>query len=83
MSLIEAQGAGLPCFISDQISQEVDMDMDLVDFLSLNNKNLWIERIKKRLSITKKREFNLEPLKQKGYNIKDTASELEKFYLSV
>jgi glycosyltransferase involved in cell wall biosynthesis len=83
VSLIEAQGAGLPCFISDQISKEVDMGMNLVQFLPLNNKSLWIERIKKRLSISDSRELNFEPLKQKGYNIKDSASQLEKFYLSV
>jgi glycosyltransferase involved in cell wall biosynthesis len=83
VSLIEAQGAGLPCFISDQVSKEVDMGLNLVQFLPLNNKSLWIERIKKRLSILDSRELNLEPLKQKGYNIKDSASQLEKFYLSV
>jgi glycosyltransferase involved in cell wall biosynthesis len=83
VSLVEAQGAGLPCFISDQISTEVDMGMGLVEFLPLDNKNLWIEIIKKKLSITDSRELNLEPLKQRGYNIKDTASQLEKFYLSV
>jgi glycosyltransferase involved in cell wall biosynthesis len=83
VSLIEAQGAGLPCFISDQISTEVDMGMGLVEFLPLDNKNLWIEIIKKKLSITDSRGLNLEPLKQRGYNIKDTASQLEKFYLSV
>jgi glycosyltransferase involved in cell wall biosynthesis len=83
VSLIEAQGAGLPCFISDQISKEVDMGMELVKFLPLDNKNLWIEIIKKKLSIRDRRELNLEPLIQRGYNIKDTASQLEKFYLSV
>jgi glycosyltransferase involved in cell wall biosynthesis len=83
VSLIEAQGAGLPCLISDQISKEVDMGMGLVDFLPLDNKNLWIESFKKRLSVTYSRELNLEPLKQRGYNIIDTASQLEEFYLSV
>lgn len=83
VSLIEAQCAGLPCFISDQISPEVDMEMDLVEFLPLNNMNLWIKTIKNRLAVTDSRQLNLEPIKQKGYNIKDSASQLEKFYLSV
>lgn len=83
VSLIEAQGAGLPCFISDQISPEVDMDMGLVEFIPLNNTNVWVERIKKRVPMAFYREVNLEPLKLKGYNIKDTAAQLERFYLSV
>ncbi|WP_226677993.1 glycosyltransferase family 1 protein [Mesobacillus jeotgali] len=83
VSLIEAQGSGLPCFISDQISKEVDMGLGLVDFLPINNKNPWIERIEKRLSINDSRELNLERLELMGYNIKDTASQLEEFYLSV
>jgi glycosyltransferase involved in cell wall biosynthesis len=83
VSLIEAQGAGLPCFISDQISKEVDMGMNLVEFLPLNNQKIWIERIKKRKSIIDRSKLNLGPLKQKGYNIKDTTSQLEEFYLSV
>jgi glycosyltransferase involved in cell wall biosynthesis len=83
VSLIEAQGAGLPCFISDQISKEVDMGMGLVEFLPLNNKRLWIETIKKRESISNRGKLNLEPIIQKGYNIKITASKLEEFYLSV
>ena len=57
--------------------------MDLVEFLPLNNKKLWIERINKRGSIKNRGELNIEPLDQKGYNIKDTAFQLENFYLTV
>ena len=37
VSLIEAQGSGLPCIISDQISKEVDLGMDLVDYAPLDD----------------------------------------------
>ncbi|MBT2679831.1 glycosyltransferase family 1 protein [Bacillus sp. ISL-35] len=83
VSLIEAQGAELPCFISEQISKEVDMGMGLVEFLPLNNKRVWVEEIKKRGSFTNRGKLNLDPIIQKGYNIKNTASKLEEFYLSV
>jgi glycosyltransferase involved in cell wall biosynthesis len=83
VSLIEAQGAGLPCIISDQISPEVDMGMDLVEFVPLKNKDVWVEKIKRRLPVTKDRTIDLDPLKQKGYYIKEAAIQLEDFYLSV
>lgn len=83
VSLIEAQGAGLPCLISDHISREVDMGMGLVDFLPLNKKRVWVDHIKNRLSSKNQRDVDLNPLKQKGYYIKEAANQLEDFYLSV
>ena len=35
VSLIEAQGAGLPCLISDQISKEVDLEYEFNRLCSL------------------------------------------------
>ena len=35
VSLIEAQGSGLPCIISDEISKEVDLGIDLIDYSPL------------------------------------------------
>ncbi|WP_423409231.1 glycosyltransferase family 1 protein [Heyndrickxia sp. MSNUG] len=83
VSLIEAQGAGLPCLISDHISREVDMGMGLVEFLPLNKQRVWVDHIKNRLSSKNQRDVDLNPLKQQGYYIKEAANQLEDFYLSV
>lgn len=83
VSLIEAQGAGLPCFISDQISPEVDLGMNLVEFVSLNEKSLWADMLERlALSDTSRRSFR-EPFTAKGYDITATALEIEAFYLTV
>ena len=37
---VEAQAAGLPCFLSDQISEETKLS-DLVEFLKLGDTRLW------------------------------------------
>ena len=37
VSLIEAQGAGLPCLISDRVSPEVDLGMNLVEYAPLED----------------------------------------------
>lgn len=83
VTLIEAQGAGLPCIISDSITEEVDMGMGLIQFCSLSEKEKWIEKILDGA----KREFprkNAESaLNQKGYNIRRTAEITEKTYISL
>ena len=50
VSLIEAQGSGLPCIISDQISKEVDLGMHLIDYAPLGHLQSWTEKIEKRAS---------------------------------
>ncbi len=51
---IEAQAAGTPCVCSDSVPRSVDMEIGLVEFISLNNSLLeWVEVIEKLISITK------------------------------
>ncbi|MGE8204557.1 glycosyltransferase family 1 protein [Heyndrickxia sp. NPDC080065] len=78
VSLIEAQGAGLPCLISDHISQEVDMGMNLVRYASLKNGEDWVEKMK----ALKVRQVNRSQVFNDDYNIKRSVNDLEKFYLA-
>lgn len=43
--LLEAQTAGLPCVVSENIQPEADMDMGLMHWVNLNNMPLWIDTI--------------------------------------
>ena len=79
VSLIEAQGSGLPCIISDQISKEVDLDMDLIDYASLGDLQSWIDKIEKRALNLPKRYIRPSLLVEKGYDIKETAKEIDLF----
>lgn len=85
--LIEAQSTGLKCLISDNIPREVDMNLGLVQFLNIDNKNEWIDRIchiyqnKNRLCIHSSRNSNLKKVKEYGYDIFDISNYLTKFYI--
>ncbi|WP_459500034.1 glycosyltransferase family 1 protein [Bacillus sp. C1] len=83
VTLIEAQGAGLPCIISDVITQEVDMGMNLVEYLSLNDKKVWIEKIERIAVRSLLRNMPGQALVKKGYDIKNIAELTQDFYLAV
>jgi glycosyltransferase EpsF len=81
--LIEAQAAGIPCIVSDTISKDVDMGISLLEFLDLKDDiDIWVNTIMSKLK-TKRLQWNIreEALKANGYDIKDTAINLQKVYL--
>ncbi|NOV00204.1 glycosyltransferase family 1 protein [Paenibacillus planticolens] len=83
VTLIEAQGAGLPCLVSDEITQEVDMGIQLVERISLGNKSVWIDRMNHVISRNVTRHIPEFSLSNKGYDIKNTALWTEGFYLGL
>lgn len=78
--LVESQTMGLPSIISDKISPEVDLGLDLVDFLPLTNINVWADRlvVPKTLKIDSKRIKST--LKAHGFDVKSNASTLSNLY---
>lgn len=80
VTLIEAQGAGLPCMISDNITREVDMEMGLIHYVSLNYKQDWIDKALSVLQLNPPREIKTQALKEKGYDIKKTAKQTQLSY---
>ncbi|MBS4197564.1 glycosyltransferase family 1 protein [Lederbergia citri] len=83
VSLIEAQGSGLPCIISDRISKEVDIGLNLIEYAPLENIESWIEKINNALSKKMLRIQNSDFFTEKGFDIRTTAKKIENFYLSV
>ncbi len=81
VTLIEAQSAGLPCVISDVITTEVDMGIQLIEYSSLLDQMMWVEKIKGTALRTLPREISASTLFQKGYDIKDIAHWTQNFYL--
>jgi len=77
--VIEAQAASLPCVISSNITNEVDMNMNLVKYVSLSSKfGTWIDII---LSCKDKtRDVNLNNLYSRGYDLNKLIIWLEEFY---
>ncbi|MDR7239988.1 glycosyltransferase family 1 protein [Neobacillus drentensis] len=83
VSLIEAQGSDVPCLISDNISKEVDLGSKLVEFLPLNDKYKWVKKMMDISSRKISRKSMSILISERGYEAKDTADQIEDFYLSV
>ncbi|RST72545.1 glycosyltransferase family 1 protein [Siminovitchia acidinfaciens] len=83
VSLMEAQGADLPCLISDRISKEVDLGVHLVHYASLEDTVEWAEQIKKISNKCISKTNVPAALTAQGYDITATANQIEDFYLSV
>lgn len=79
VTLVEAQGSGLSCVISDTITRDVDLGAGLIQFESLNNSPAdWAEKVTK----FKDRVEDIQGLIQrKGFDIRGSARWLENFYL--
>ena len=77
--MVEAQAAGLPCFVSDTVTREAEIT-GLCQYLPLNNPNAWADAI---LNDHTPRENTSQKIIEAGYDILTTARWLEEFYLSV
>ena len=77
VTVVEAQAAGIPCFISDKITKEVELS-DLVKYLPIDNGiGCWVNSVS-QVSIDKKNV--IDQIKKAGFDIWSTASELTNFY---
>ena len=47
--VIQGQASGVPCIVSNNVTHEVDMDLNLVHYLGIKDTNidLWCEKINK------------------------------------
>jgi len=79
VSVIEAQASGLPCYISDKITSEVDIT-GLCHFLPLDAWSQWAKEI---LTKREPRENTKQKIIGAGYDIHSTAIWLEEFYLRI
>jgi glycosyltransferase involved in cell wall biosynthesis len=83
VTLIEAQSIGLPCLISDKITNEVDMGLGTVRYLPINNLEKWkisMDVVRKSLLRSEKTK---KVLKNNGYDIKSSASQTQDLYLKM
>ena len=73
---IEAQRAGLPCFLSDRITREVDVT-HTIRFLSINNPLIWANCI---CSTEQNERVDVDPEDFKNYDIGIASVELARRY---
>lgn len=83
--LIEAQATGLKCIVSDQVPKEADMQVDLLEYLTIKETSIWVEKIKsinKNIQNIRKNRFsNYQKIKSNGYDICNTTAYLQNFYI--
>lgn len=79
---VEAQAAGLPCIISDTVTNEIKIS-DLVTFKNLNDPPVeWVNAIIKTKDKMPRHNTNDE-IKNAGFNIKFESQKLQNFYLNL
>ncbi|WP_180168110.1 glycosyltransferase [Acinetobacter sp. YH12035] len=81
--LVESQAIGLKSIISSNISKEVDLGFNLIDFKELNNIDAWIEDLKTIKKLHLNLSQNIEILSMYGFDIKSNAIELQNLYKSM
>ena len=79
--LAEAQAIGLRSVISDTISSEVDLQLNLINFISLKSqKREWVDLLTKSTEKVASSEIITKKLKENGFDAANNAQWLEKFY---
>lgn len=79
---VEAQVSGLPCVVSENVPKSADIGAGLYKQVSLNrDEEKWADEILKNQNYP--RTYAKVKLKQSGYEIRDTASLFELFYINV
>ena len=79
-TVLEAQAAGLPCLMSDTITQEVALT-ELVESKSLKDSaESWAQAALALLERQKERFSRMPEIRKAGFDAKEQAKEMEAFY---
>lgn len=79
---VEAQAAGLLCYLSDDMTKETKV-LDITKFMSLNNTpKEWADNILDDVKKYKRIDTSKE-MTAKNFNIKEEAKKLEEYYLNL
>lgn len=86
VTLIEAQASGLPCIISNKISNEVDLDLNLVTFCDIDeNYEEWYQSIlenKDKYLSVESSELIQKKLSDSGYSLESNIQTLLSIYMA-
>lgn len=83
VALVEAQAAGVPCVISNNIPKECDMKLNLIKSLDLlDDKDIWVNELVKSSDIDKITfEVRKKEIIKNGYDLSNNVSILSDLYL--
>lgn len=77
---IEAQAMGIPVIASEAVPKQLQLTEN-VEFISLENKNDWINTINKYINVKDHKVDNSNIIKEQGYDICDTGKTIREIYL--
>ncbi|QIC74739.1 glycosyltransferase family 1 protein [Acinetobacter indicus] len=80
--LVESQAVGLPTLVADTVAEEVDLGLDLVNFIPLDNARDWALKLLSRDKKIVSNEKILEKLSNLGFDVSQNARLLEKIYIA-
>lgn len=81
IAVLEAQAAGVPCFVSNGLPRTVDMELELVKFMDLNDgAAVWAETICNFPKLYKPHEEIARAFSAQGFNVKNEVKCLERIY---
>lgn len=80
--LVESQATGLAAIASEHVPKEADFGLGLVEFLSIDSVNDWVDSLLKPKPSAPSEEEIQEVLKQKGFVASTNAKKLTEFYRS-
>lgn len=78
---VEAQCSGLKCLVSTEVPKEVKLTKN-IKFIE-NNEELWKKTIIKESKNIGSRQIDLKEVYSNGYNIENSAKQLEKIYFDL
>ena len=79
--LVEAQATGLPCLISDEITEMIRLTPDLYRYSLDESAERWAEKCHEIILRTGSRRSQGEAIRRAGYDIRDCAGRLTEHYL--
>lgn len=80
VTVVEAQAAGLPCLVSDKVTDEVKVS-DAVTYLPIDKGiDCWVSNA---LNLKGKRFDVISDIKKAGFDVSESAKELEIFYKGI
>jgi len=81
MTVIEAQAAGTPCVLSDRVTREVDQGLGLVDWVSLDDIDGWLEAVERALRMPRPGwHARQTALIESGYSCRHSTERLYELY---
>ncbi|MCJ7932999.1 MAG: glycosyltransferase [Chryseobacterium sp.] len=80
MVLVESQAIGLQALVSDRVSEETNLGLDLIKFLEIDKIDGWVDEIVKYSKQASFSENAYEVLRKKGFDLDSNVALLEQLY---